>query len=415
MQSLDFFFFRKYILSSKAGSIVRTIARISMVAIAMSSLFFILVLSVMMALNQNVRDRILSVEPHLTMTKSEKETRSWKELRQSLESELPWLKDRSYFVDTQDVIIRSLEGHFQGAIAVGMDQQGLEFLMQEVDHLNSKMKVRTESYVKQLPEDHEIYIGIDLARSLNVFEGDLVTIIPPESLLLPLGESPRFEKVRIKKILSTNVSKMDSESIYFVRGRTLTNLGATMSRNLSLQSWNSDPDTVDFWKKKIQNKWTAVRVETWKDKNSALFLALRLEKMTIGIFLGLAALIAIFSMVSALSLLVSQKRSEIGLMQALGMSGLRIQKLFLKLGVFISGLGLLVGTLLGSGLSFLLEKYPLHLLPDYYVDSEIPAQLSVGFVFVYILFGFGISLAAAWVPAKSVLDISPVRALRQKV
>ncbi len=415
MQNLDFFFFRKYILSSKAGSIVRTIARISMVAIAMSSLFFILVLSVMMALNQNVRDRILSVEPHLTFTKNEKEPRSWKDLRLSLESEYPWLKDRSYFVDTQDVIVRSLEGHFQGALAVGMDQQGLEFLMQEVDHLNSKMKVRTESYVKQLPQEREIYLGIDLARSLNVFEGDLVTIIPPESLLLPLGESPRFEKVRIKKILSTNVSKMDSESIYFVRGKTLTNLGATMSRNLSLQSWNSDPDQVDAWKKKIQNKWPGLRVETWKDKNSALFLALRLEKMTIGIFLGLAALIAVFSMVSALSLLVSQKRSEIGLMQALGMSGRRIQQLFLKLGVFISGFGILIGAGVGSALAMLLEKYPLHLLPDYYVDSEIPALLNTGFVLVYIVLGLGISVAAAWVPAKSVLDVTPVKALRQKV
>jgi lipoprotein-releasing system permease protein len=172
---------------------------------------------------------------------------------------------------------------------------------------------------------------------------------------------------------------------------------------------------VDAWKKKIQNKWPALRVETWKDKNSALFLALRLEKMTIGIFLGLAALIAVFSMVSALSLLVSQKRSEIGLMQALGLSGRRIQQLFLKLGVFISGFGILIGAGVGSALAMLLEKYPLHLLPDYYVDSEIPALLNTGFVLVYIVLGLGISVAAAWVPAKSVLDVTPVKALRQKV
>jgi lipoprotein-releasing system permease protein len=61
-------------------------------------------------------------------------------------------------------------------------------------------------------------------------------------------------------------------------------------------------------------------VETWQDRNGALFYALRLEKMMIGIFLGLAGLVAATSILTVLALLMSQKRRDIALLMTLGMS-----------------------------------------------------------------------------------------------
>jgi len=404
-----FDFFYKYLFSKRAGALVKRISWLSVIGLCISVTALVLVLSVMTALNKNIQDRTLAVEPHLTI---EIPGVSSAELLEAHPLVAKLHENMDVEVDVyerQDVIVRTLDGHFGGAIARGMTQPSLNTMMKEISKLNkltSQLPLQTEVLAPG-----EILIGVDMAVSLGVFEGDPLLVVPPEGLLLPPTEIPRFERVTVKKIISTNLADVDAQNIFYIRGQTFRSFRSAHSRRVGVEVKVPDPARADSYKEDLKF-FPEARIQTWKERNSALFLALRLEKTAMAIFLGLAGLLAIFSMISVMVLLISQKRKEIGLLQALGFSTFRVQKLFMWIGILLGAMGLGSGLLLGSGISYWIELHPLNILPDIYYDSQIPAELDLSLVLVILLVGAAISVVGSRLSSKAAAKVTPSEAIR---
>ena len=137
-------------------------------------------------------------------------------------------------------------------------------------------------------------------------------------------------------------------------------------------------------------------IESWADKNKALFAALRLEKVAMLSLLSVSVLITCFSLITVITLLISQKKKDIRLLLAVGFSQAKTEKLFVHMGLMLCLIGLLPGLLLGVSVSYLIEKYPLDILPDIYYDSSIPSEVNYVFVFGVAV----VSLLIAWMTAK---------------
>jgi lipoprotein-releasing system permease protein len=404
-------FFKKYLFSSRAGALVKKISWLTVIGLTISVSALVIVISVMTALNRNIQDRTIAIEPHLTVEIPGIKSAALLEahpLTTKLKSQ-PNLRIQIY--ENQDVILRTLDGHFRGGVARGLTQESLDRMLKEMHKLDAKTK--TEPIMTEMLAPGEILMGVDLAVSLGVFEGDSIMVIPPENLLLPPGETPKYERVKVKRIISTSLADVDAQNIFYVRDHTLKRLQNSDSRTVGIEVWTPDPSNADFYKAEMQG-FPEVRVQTWKERNSALFFALRLEKIVITLFLSLAALIASFSMISVLILLISQKRREIGILRAVGLSSLGVQRLFMQIGLCLAALGLGAGLLIGSTTSFWLEKHPLNVLPDIYYDSQIPAYLDGQFVLIIFLLGSLIALAGSYFSAKRAAEFSPSEALRAK-
>ncbi len=390
---------------------MKKISWLTVIGLGLSVSSLVLVISVMTALNRNIQERTVAVEPHLSVEIPGVKSAALLDahpLTTKLKSH-PEL--RSQVFENQDVILRTLDGHFRGGIARGLTQESLDRMLIEMHRLDSRTKaspLRTEMLAPG-----EILMGVDLAVSLGVFEGDSIMVIPPEGLLLPPGETPKYERVKVKRIISTSLADVDAQNIFYVRDHTLRRLQNSESRTVGIEVWTPDASNAEKYKAEM-TAFPEVRVQTWKERNSALFFALRLEKIVITLFLSLAALIASFSMVSVLLLLISQKRREIGILRAVGFSSWGVQKLFMQIGLCLAGLGLGAGLLLGSGVSFWIEKHPLNVLPDIYYDSQIPAYLDGQFVFLIFLIGSLIAMTGSYFSAKRAAEFSPSEALRAK-
>ena len=406
-----FEFFQKYLFSPRAGALVKKISWLTVIGITVSVSSLVIVISVMTALNHNIEDRTLAVEPHLTIEIPGVNTAALLELH-PLTTKLKQNENlKVQIFENQDVILRTMDGHFRGAVARGLSQDSLNrmiFQMQKLD-----VKKRTEPLMPEILAPEEILIGVDLAVSLGVFEGDSLMVIPPESLLLPPSEAPRYEKVRVKKIISTSLADVDSQNIFYVRDHTMKMLKNAESRKTGIEIWTPNPNEAESYKSEMK-AFPEVRVQTWKERNSALFLALRLEKIVITLFLSLAALIASFSMVSVLVLLISQKRKEIGLLQAIGLSTAKVRQMFMQIGLCLGALGLGAGLLIGSIVSYWIEIHPLNLLPDIYVDSQIPAYLDGSFVLIVLLVGSCIGILGSYYSSRGAALIFPSEALKAK-
>jgi ABC-type lipoprotein release transport system permease subunit len=96
----------------------------------------------------------------------------------------------------------------------------------------------------------------------------------------------------------------------------------------------------------------------------------------------------------------------------MGMSKSQVGRLFMQIGLILSAASIGLGVLIGSGLSLYLEFYPLKVLPDIYIDSEIPAHLEVSLVITIFIVGMTLSFLGMRYGTRSVTKWSPTDCLR---
>ena len=406
LNSLSYFFLKKLVFSNRSGALIRRITILSFMAIVISITAFFIILFVMNGMNRNIKSRIMSLEPHLT---------TFNNFAQDAEVQALAKDEVALKYQRFDLILRTIEGQFRGSEATGYTADGLKTWINQLKTIKLQSPrhqlVDSEYFDFNLGEN-EIAIGVDLARGLGVFEGDELTLIPPETLLLSSLEAPLFQKVVVKRILSTDLYDLDSRLILFNSDLTLRRFSNTLSRKTGFEFWFRNVDDADLVKKKLSA--LNIESETWKEKNSDLFFALKMEKLMIGTFLGLAGLIASSSILTVLALLMSQKKHDIAIIKTLGLSQRRTLWLFTKVGLWISGGALALGTVLGLGISLYIELNPVNVLPNIYYDSSIPAFVDFTFVLAVLLVAGLLAFLGSYLPAKATLKIQPALLLRQK-
>lgn len=410
--------FRHFIFSKRAGALVKRIAWLAMVGIGLSTTAFLVVLFVMNGMNASIKSRILGLEPQLNLTVADAKSAKALESHPVIQrlKELP--DNRAYVFETQDVIIRSQDGQFRGGIARGVSPESLEFMMQQLQRMDLQKRPNQDSTFywnpEDLPGEGEILMGIDLAQSLGVFDGDFVTIVSPEGLLLPPGETPKFERVRVKRIITTSIADLDAQYIFYQRGKALGAISDGYSKRMGIEVFAPENVNLDKYKSELE-KFEGVQVETWMDRNSALFYALKLEKLTIGVILALAGMIASIAIVTVLVLLLSQKRRDIAILRTIGLSGKQTVGIFTKMGLMLAAAGVGVGVILGTGISYYIQENPVNFLPaEIYYDSTIPARVDLGLVFGVLIVGFLVALGGSYIPSRAASEEEPSQALRSK-
>jgi len=365
----------------------------------------------MNGMNRNIRARILSLDPNVTATLAAEQK------LQSIQIDMnkyPEVEGILSF-DSYDLIVRTVDGQFRGTQVVGYNEDGLQFWNKKLRNLKDK---ENQSLIQHydsdlILEENEIALGIDLARSLQLLEGDQVTLIPAETLLLSQMEAPIVEKVTIKRILTTDLYDLDSKLLLFNRQKSLRRFESGLSRTSGYHIWAKKSESIQRIQDKLLQEKLFAHVETWQDKNSDLFFALFMEKTMIGVFLGLAGLIASSSILTVLALLMTQKRHDIAIIKTLGLSNRKTLWLFTQMGLWISLSGLFLGSIIGISASYYLEFYPLKVLPDYYYDATIPSLVDLGFAGYVIFVISALAFAGCYFPAKATLKIHPAILLKR--
>jgi lipoprotein-releasing system permease protein len=409
---LERLFITRYMLSRTRGSVVRTIAILSVGGIGLGVMAMVVILSVMQGFDEAIKSRLLGVQPHVVVAGSSPEV--YKKLLQ--------IVGHKGTVDpfaTQDVIIRTLDGIFSGGVARGMETQTLKRVTHQVQHKVEVMEGGSSVVVSKKQTNKvnfelgpkEVALGLDLARSLGIFEGDEINVVAPESLLLPTGEMPIYEKVKVRALLRTDVPDIDTHAVFYDVDRGLKKLRAAASLETGFEIRLENPDDSIDLKTKIQ-KAGIKNVKTWQELHSALFYSLRMEKSLMGIFLALTILVSSFSVVAVLVLLVTEKRADVGILKSIGATKVQIRKIFLAIGIFLGLIGIGGGVVCGLVICGFLERYPIIKLPEIYYDTTIPVQIEYTVIGGIVLLGILLTLAGAVIPAWRIADTQPIEAIR---
>lgn len=154
-------------------------------------------------------------------------------------------------------------------------------------------------------------------------------------------------------------------------------------------------------------------VRTWMESNSALFSALKLEKITMFIILSLIIMVACFNIFATLTVKVVDKIKDIGILHALGVPSRMIVLIFTLQGLLLGLAGVGSGIILGVGLSLLIKYYHFVTLPEsIYSIKYLPVELKVTDVCVVSLVALALALISSIIPALRITKIQPAEALR---
>lgn len=387
---------RKFLFSKRSDSLIRIISWVCLCGVTIGIAAMIVVMSVMNGLNQNIHKRLLSTEPHILIQNIEEDKLMM--LKSHFQNDILEKTER------QDVILKTLEGIYGGAIAKGVEPKSLQRLIQAQDKAHSDLEL----------SDGEIAVGIDLAYSLHIFEDDEIIITLPDALLAGDTEIPKVEKLRVKYLLRTNVADVDSSMVFYnIQSRTLKSFYDSSSLTKSFELYLTNTSDLDSSAGFLKSK--NLPFTTWKEQNSHLLYALKMERILIGVFLGMAILIAAFTILTVLALLIIQKRKDIGTLMSFGISSQKASYIFTQLGFYLTFIGISSGTILGLILCFILKTFPILKLPaDIYYDSKVPVSVQFSFVFGIIIFSLLIAFIGSYLPSRYVSKFTPAECLKAK-
>ena len=258
-----------------------------------------------------------------------------------------------------------------------------------------------------------ILLGRDLAMKLAVDVGDVVTVLSPEGRLSPVGVIPRATRFQVAGTVRTGLFEFDSEWAYIPLASAQRLFGHEGRASL-VEVRLEDIYAVDEAGEAILARLGAgYLTNDWIQLNQSLFSALWLEKMAIGITIGLIVAVAALNIIATLILMVMEKHKDIGILVSMGASRGAIMRIFMLQGTLIGGVGTLAGALLGWGACRVLDRYKLIQVPaDVYQISYVPFTLLPLDATVVVIGALLVCFLATIHPARGAARLDPAEALR---
>ena len=396
---------RRLSFSSEQRAFTRWVAILSATGMAVGVASLIVVLSVMNGLAGELTGRLLNAVPHVSISSTGPLDES-RALAQTLEDD--WSGAQASPFIKRQVMLRSL-----------FFSTGAELTGYAEDHTYSADVTLIDGNLAALSKERfSVALGNSLAQQLGVGVGDQVDAVLPQLSVTPLGPVPRYRRLTVRAVVSVGASP--DSTLAWTSYESLQRLARARQPD-GVEIRLADPDAAGIVAEQIKGRVSKPsHVTTWADTNQSLFAAIRMEKVLVSILLSALIAVAAFSVVSSLTMSVSEKRSDIAALRVMGLTPASVMISFLIHGLLLAVLGVVVGTVLGLGIAINLEGVMSGIErlfgwtlfdPDVYYIGGLPTKILVTDIIGIISGAVLLSIVAATYPAIRASRVSPVTAL----
>ena len=401
----------RYLRAKRRNGFISFISLASILGIALGVTVLITTLSVMSGFQREIRDRMLQMTAHATVSAAGEAMQDWPHAV-AVAKQDPRVEGAAPYVDIQALIegVRNQPAMIRGVIPAEE---------KKVSVLAEKMK--RGSVDSLTPGSFNIVLGQELAIWLGVSQGDSVVVMLADAQSTPMGAVAKMKRFKVSGIFEAGYNEID-------KGLAVVNM-SDLQRVLKMgdgvtgvrlklydmdQSWKVAQDLAG-------NLPGPYRISDWTSENANLYSSLKMEKTVMGILLSLIIAMGAFNLVSSQVMLVTDKQADIAILRTLGLTPRGVMQVFMVQGSLIGIIGTVLGVVGGVLLTINLESilgliestFNITLLPaDVYYITGLPYDLQGSDVAVIALIALVMSFLATLYPAWRAARTDPAEALR---
>jgi lipoprotein-releasing system permease protein len=402
----------RYLRARRQEGFISIIAWFSLVGIALGVATLIIVMSVMNGFRQELLERILGINGHLSV---------YGPVAGQMTDYQPMLKK---LVDLDGVIsvnpliegqvMVSAKGVAKGALVRGIRAEDLA--KRKIVATNIK-----QGSLADFKGDDVVIIGSRLAQNMAVRVGDKLTLISPKGNVTAFGTVPRMRAFKIVGTFEIGMYEYDSGFVFMPL--EAAQIYFRMPEGVSnIEVFIKNPDDAPGMGLRVTRELKGqARVHDWQRANASFFNAIQVERNVMFLILTLIILVAAFNIISSLIMLVKDKGRDIAILRTMGATRGMIMRIFLIAGASVGVIGTMLGFVLGLAFAANIENIRRWIegltgtdlfAAEIYFLSRLPAVVDPTEVTTIVLMGLGLSFLATLYPSWRAARIDPAEALR---
>lgn len=403
----ELFIALRYLVARRRQAFISLISSVSALGVTVGVSALIIALALMTGLQGELRDRMLGSMPHIYVANiAEGGVANPAEEIQRLR-QIPHVVGASPVVLGPALIRAGERTAFVTLKGVDPETEGT---VTEIGERIIQGDLASLAPVSEGPDG--IALGQDLARSLGVGLGDAVSLLTPEGTLTPMGIMPRARTLRVTGIFALGLYEYDSAYaiVSLPVGQRLMGKDYPDYVQLRVDDVYRAPAVADDI---MARHGVRYQVQDWAQMNQSLFSALSLEKLAISVTIGLIVIVAALNIVASLVLMVMEKSHDIAILKTMGASARSITIIFMLQGVLIGAVGTFAGSILGLGLSYIMDRYRLVQIPtEVYQIAYVPFVVQPRDFVLVVASAMIICFLATIYPSRQAARLDPAEALR---
>jgi lipoprotein-releasing system permease protein len=425
----ELFIATRYLRAKRRQAFIGIITGISIAGVAAGVASLVVAMAITNGFRQDLQQRLLGSTSHISLQRiADDGIKDWPALMDRL-SHQPHVVAAAPAIFEQVLISRGPRA--RGAVLKGMipkyerkvgdllttvKEGSADPLELEVTDQKSIPSTSTDSLSavqQRISAMPPIVLGKVMADELGARVGDPVLVTSPQGELTPYGMAPKYTRFRVVGIFNSGFYDYDY-GWAFTRlsdAQRLFGLGDLIS---VLEFKIDDLDQADALTSEIEAAaGKGFMATNALRQNSALFKALKTERLVTFITIGLIVFVAALNILISLIMMVVEKTKDIAVLMSMGTRRAQVRNLFIAQGVLIGVIGTAIGLVVGYAISYAGGHYHvLSLSPEVYSIDYVPfVPRAIDGVWV-ALFAVLISFVATLYPSWSASRILPAEALR---
>lgn len=396
----------RYLLAKRRQVFISVISLVSTLGVTVGVMALVIALALMTGMQQELRDRILGAMAHISVWK----TGGIADYRAEAQriAQIPGVVAAAPATYSKALVTTDRADTF--LTIKGIDPT----LERAVTEIAGAMTGGSLEALEATNEDGlpGIVIGHGLAGTLGAFVGDSVTLLTPQGTLSPMGMSPRMRRFKIVGTFRLGLIEFDQAYGFVALDVAGRMVGLTQPDHLEVKVRDiyAAPEIAEAITATFGSNYLT---QDWSDMNQSLYSALYLEKIGMGIGIGLIVAVAALNIVASLILLVMEKTRDIAILKTMGASAQSVMLIFLVQGMIIGTVGTVVGASIGASVAQLLDRYRVISIPgDVYQVSYLPFRVLPTDLLFIIAGAVVVCFFATLYPSRQAAKLDPAQALR---
>ncbi len=407
----------KYLRTKRRGGFISRVTAIAIIGTLVGVATLIIVLSLMNGFTNELRNRIVEFNTHvLVFARTPAAWANVDSVAARVEA-LPDVVATAPFVRAEALVfydvVPGVKVKTKGVIVKGLDLERERAVSTVIDSLHPPITSFTAEGFDDGKDVPGIVLGKDLADELYIYPGEILTLVTAPSEMRIGHVEPVTQEFRMIGYFKTGVYEFDSRFVYLdIRDAERFFDFESATRGLGLRV--RDIYRADRVDREIMEllRDPAYGTNNWILLNKNLFSYIKVEKILMFLLLGLIIAVAAFNLVAMLTMVIMEKRNEIGILRSMGASSRGVMSIFMFQGSFIGAVGTILGVVVGLVVCAVLTKVRIDLPPDVYFINTLPVLVKWSDVALISLSSLSICFVATIYPSWEACRMPPLDAIR---